>query len=218
MPIDTPTTFTVGGRGFCSRFKINFGDGASTEIMNTDFGQMGTAVATVSHTYTGWSGLKTVSVEGLGDCGGTAKQLVRVVHQTPTPHVGEVIGYTAGKNDACGPPLPFHSLRPNTSVNIDSPAEAVDNSIPTISFCIGGCRHDAAGIPNSVSSSNSPFPGLRELSLVLRVGSQVVQGGIRTNFRTTQSGPLEICVNDGILWDNTGAWRMFIQVDESQAP
>lgn len=54
--------------------------------------------------------------------------------------------------------------------------------------------------------------------MVIRVGTQVVQGGTNMNFITNKSGHLEICVNDDRLDDNTGAWGIGISVDESQAP
>jgi len=51
----------------------------------------------------------------------------------------------------------------------------------------------------------------------MRVGTQVVQGGTDVTFTTTQAGPLEVCVNDDSLSNNTGAWGLLIDVDESGA-
>jgi hypothetical protein len=53
--------------------------------------------------------------------------------------------------------------------------------------------------------------------MVLRVGTQVVQGGTDVTFTTSQAGPLEVCVNDDNLSDNTGAGGLRIEVDESNA-
>jgi hypothetical protein len=217
--LNKPATFTVRGRGMCSRFSVNFGDGTSTPIDNMDFGLTGANIAAVQHTYTGWSGLKTVTATGVTNCSGTTTQRVRVMHEKPTLHSGEKIGYMATSASACSSLTTLPPLRKNTTVKVSSPISGSNNPNLVISFCaLGGCAFDADGIPNSVATGNLPFPGLRQLSMVLRVGTQSVQGGTDATFITTQSGPLDVCVNDDTLWDNTGAWRVDLQVDESQAP
>jgi hypothetical protein len=57
-------------------------------------------------------------------------------------------------------------------------------------------------------------PGLREFSLVLRIGTQGVQGGTDVRFTTTERGPLEICVNDGVLSDTRGGWEIHIDPEQ----
>lgn len=63
-----------------------------------------------------------------------------------------------------------------------------------------------------------PFPGLRQYSLVLRVGSQVGQGGTGVPFTVAQDGQLELCMNDDVPVDNTGGWGIALTVDERGAP
>src|SRR3954469_8382415 len=126
--------------------------------------------------------------------------------------VGEVNGYAIDPSatSVCSS-IPFHSLRTGTAVNVESPANAGDDTTPTTGFCLLGCVYDAAGIPDSVAGPGLPFPGFRQLSLVLHVGTQTVQGGIRTNFTTRESGPLEICVNDDSFWGRPWRVRLVVQ-------
>jgi hypothetical protein len=218
--LNKPTTFAVGGTGMCPSFKIDYGDSSFDVIPKSDFGGNGNQSVTVKHTYAGWSGLKTVTVAGMNDCKGNAKTKVRVENPSVTPHQGETFGYGASTSTCSITAPPFHALRKNTRVTIDSPMALATNPvpIPVIDFCAFGCSYDADGIPNSKATSPLPFPGKRQLSLVFRIGTETEQGGTHETFVTTQAGPLELCVNDHDLWDNNGAWRIFIQVDESDAP
>ena len=63
---------------------------------------------------------------------------------------------------------------------------------------------------------------LRRHSLVLRIvgptDTQLVQGSSATSFVVEQDGPLEFCVNDDVLADNTGGWGMSVSVDETTVP
>lgn len=59
-----------------------------------------------------------------------------------------------------------------------------------------------------------PFPGLREYSLVMQLGSQVGQGGIFGSMVTNQAGQLDLCINDDNLTDNNGAWGVDVRIDE----
>ena len=95
-------------------------------------------------------------------------------------------------------------------MTVDSPAWVPSNPVqtPTMDFCTFGCTYDADGIKNAVATSPLPFPGKRPLSLVFRVGTDSFQGGTHESFVTTQDGSLEFCVNDDILWDENGAWRI----------
>jgi hypothetical protein len=81
-----------------------------------------------------------------------------------------------------------------------------------------GCLYGIGGKPQSIAGSRFPFPGLREFSLVLRIGTQVEQGGFNVSFVANQTAPLELCMNDDLLSDNSGAWGVFLTVDESTAP
>jgi len=95
-------------------------------------------------------------------------------------------------------------------------------TIPLSSFPAGvnfgcplnSCIYDADGRPGSIADSRFPFPGLKEFSLVLRVGTQVVQGGTNMSFISTDAGKLEICLNDSTPEDNAGGYEIDIRVDE----
>jgi len=106
-------------------------------------------------------------------------------------------------------------LRANTKVTVT--ADPVTSGKINFGCFLGGCIYDADGEKLSSAVAPFPFQNLAKYSLVLRVGSQTEQGGSRASFTTNQAGPLEICVNDDVLADNTGAWNFTINVDESQA-
>jgi hypothetical protein len=76
---------------------------------------------------------------------------------------------------------------------------------------IDGIRGGAAGGP---AGAGFPFQGFTKYSLVMKVGSQHEQGGFKASFKTTEAGPLEVCVNDDNLADNHGAWGIDILISE----
>jgi hypothetical protein len=205
--LDTPSHFKVLGDGVCGKVRIDFGDGsAPADVANYDFAN----TPAVTHTYTGWGGKKTVKAGSLENCVGTAQKIFSVA-----PVVFSV-GYKQPRPSACDPVPNQPPLRKNTKVHITTnpdPNVRIDFGCP-----FGNCVYDADGMNSTVPlPPGYPFPALRPLSLVLRVGSQAVQGGTDVTFTTTQAGLLEICVNDYNLSDNTGAWGVFIEVDDSAA-
>jgi hypothetical protein len=213
--LNTPMTFQVSGTGTCKRMHIDFGDGSTPlEVTDVDLATR----PTYSHTYTGWNGQKTVTVNGsfADDCGGSAKAPIRI-----GPGMFR-LGYAQPVPSACMPVPGRPGLRKNTVVKLVNSnfgnTQADDAAV--IHFgCVGGCYNKAEGLA-SAAGPGYPFPGLRERSLVVRVGagSQGVQGGLGiTTFTVTQPGPLEICINDYKIDDNTGAWGIGISIDESAA-
>jgi hypothetical protein len=161
------------------------------------------------HVYQGFGGRKTVTAEVASpDCTGRVEKLVVV-----TPETFEV-GYGPPTGNTCDiVPRANEVLRRNTIVWITS-----DPSVKK-TFCWPvdrGCPYDANG-SNVVGGAGFPFRTLKRYSLVVRVGSQVVQGGTDFTFVTTGSGRLELCTNDDNLSDNGGAWEVLINVDESRA-
>ncbi|HZQ08206.1 MAG TPA: hypothetical protein VFD70_16600 [Anaerolineae bacterium] len=196
--------FRVHGTGNC-QFRINFGDNSffdPGQFYSIGGYQNGFPVA---HMYTGWPGTRTVSVEGIadgpGDCSGKAEVKVLI-----TPPLA--IAFVA-PNKTCQLVPNQQQLLPGWSVHITT------NPSVKINFgcALGGCSYDANGEPNSTAPSNYPFPGLRKYSLVLKVGTQVVQGGSNVTFTANQVGALELCVNDDNLSGNSGAWGIFIDVN-----
>ena len=70
---------------------------------------------------------------------------------------------------------------------------------------------------NYPADSRFPFPGFKEYSLVLRLGTQVEQGGTDVRFTTTSSASLEICLNDDDIARTRrggGGYEVHIQVDQ----
>jgi len=213
-----PVEIHVWGVGPCTKAKLNFGDGVVIED-NIDFGKAGaTTPWVVQHSYQGWAGPKTITAEGVTNCGGKATEPIRIF--MPSNTLGSYsedfqLAFRPGSR-VCEPVPDVPPLRPNTRVNITG------NSGPRlrINFNCIFCSFNPDGEPGSRAPNNFPFPGLRKYSLVLRVGTQFEQGGMNENFITRQSGPLEVCFNtDSLpLLDNTGAWGILIVVDESNTP
>ena len=222
-----PVWFNVRGTGNCDPGPVfvKCGNGLNIREGNQpfNFGQPPTDAAyQVTCDYsTGWPGPKTVRAYSNGsDCVNEATLRVNVMKVTAGhPHSDFQLAYFGQQlppsvcNRVQKVALP---LRSNTRVIIKT------NPDPNVKINFGclfnGCIYDADGEPNSSAPAGFPFPGFRKYSLVFRIGYQVVQGGTDMNFITNQGGHLEVCVNDDVLPDNTGAWGIGISVDESQAP
>jgi len=168
---------------------------------------------TLEHTYTGWQGGKTVTVTAKQGCEGRVN--TRFV---TTPAVFDLAFARPGPN-ACDtiPGKPPVQNRTNVTIT----------TAPTAGRC-GGIWYDdqnphcydAEGIAVLATSSGTffPFPGMRQFSLVLRVGTQVVQGGTNMSFTTTQTGPLEFCVNEPNPRKGVGGYEIHIRADEMGPP
>jgi len=115
-------------------------------------------------------------------------------------------------NIACTPVPGFPIIRKNSGIKI------TPNGLK-ISYCRAeGCQYDAGGEPNTAAPASFPFPGLNKHAIVYRLGQQVVQSNSgKTIFIATQSAPLEICVNDDILSDNSLGMGFLISVNEESA-
>ena len=198
--------FYVVGEGTCEGLQVDFGDG--TPPLDSDQDNVLTPPGVrVSHSYTGWGGKKTVTAKAVSNCTGSAKRVFVI----GKPQV--IIGLKQPTPTACAQPSPnLPPLRKGSLVLVTTTGSNV-----RIDFgcALGGCVHDADGILNSTADPSYPFPGFRALSLVIRVGTQIVQGGTNVSFTTNQAGPLELCVNDNNLTDNGGAWGIVVEVDES---
>jgi hypothetical protein len=55
---------------------------------------------------------------------------------------------------------------------------------------------------------------MRINSLVLRVGTQVVQGGTNMSFTTDQAAPLELCLNEIDPMEGNGGYVVRIATDQ----
>ncbi len=223
MRLDNMTfTVDVTGEGTCGEASLNFGDGSFPLVeKNVDFES---GPWRVTHNYGGaWPGPKTIRAQGVSNCVGnvTARHVV-FEHDLGSDRFDEILRFAVALDGTGGPfqwcyaaprSPPWPALRPNTIVTVTSPPT------PTINFgCpFNGCVYTADGKPGSSAGGAFPFPGFREFSLVLAVGSQNAQGGSSASFTTTQSGELLLCFNDGNMLDNRGGLQINISIDESAA-
>jgi hypothetical protein len=210
--------FQPTGSGVCDKIQVDFGDGTTpVELTNVDFANP----PTVTHTYTGWAGKKTVKAGSLQNCVGAPEMIYTIkpasykVGYTPTP----VDNCVPVPNKPPVPPMPNKpDLRKGTVVHVMAIPNASGGTAKINFGCpLNGCIHDEDGISGQ-APAGYPFPGFRPFSLVMKVGNEYYQGGTNTTFRTTgPPAPLEMCRNEGQLANHTGAWGIDIDVDESKA-
>ena len=204
----TPLSVAVTGTGRCTEITIDWGD---TTPKNTyHFVDLGSNPV-FSHTYGGWGGGKTVTVEGTAHCAG--KVNTRFDMEPSIFHLGFVLVPKATAQ-ICHQVPNFPGVGTHNLVHITtSPATSFPGGI-NFGCPLNSCILDADGRLGSVANSSFPFPGLREFSLVLRVSSQVAQGGKNVTFVTTDAGSLEVCTNDSDQTDNAGGYEIDIKVDQ----
>jgi hypothetical protein len=199
---------TVSGTGLCSLLRVHWGDGSSDSAADFNFDDPNRP--TFSHAYTGWGGDKIVTAEGVTNCGGTATYYAEV------DPVSFIVAFKLTDTGApCWVVPDKPPLHRNTRVQFtQDPNSAINFGCPVF------CTFDTDGRPGSSADSSFSFPGLREFSLVFRVGTQVVQGGSFGVFTTNQDGPLEVCANDrpGSFWDDVGEWGIDFMVNEPALP
>lgn len=223
--------FRILGQGVCGEIGIDFGDGTKLSHQgNFTAGTVSPGVFLEAHKYgpsmvgvpLTWPGPRTVRAFSVDKCVGEARLRVNVLHKkqdqagisffSPTLAVG-IAPTTAACNSIPG----FRDIRAGSTVSVSEVPGG-----PRMSF---GCGGDAICQDNNTSGNSGPthagfpFPEMRRHSLVLRIvsasGQQREQGGPRVSFVTTQTGPLEFCVNDTITSDNTGGWGVAVTVDET---
>ena len=211
VELNKPVDFIVSGAGGCE-LRIDFGDGSPLVQGYWDLSNN----PHFAHTFERWRGGKTVTVEAVSGCEGKVNTRV-----TTQPAV-----YTIGVNYSQPPkppicvaaldPFPWslpgvRSLIHVTTLLLSAAPRGIDFGCP-----VGGCIYDADG-KNYPADSRFPFPGFKEYSLVLRLGTQVEQGGTDVRFTTTSSASLEICLNDDDIARTRrggGGYEIHIQVDQ----
>lgn len=218
----TQLDFDPSGLGQCGELHIDWGDGSVEDPKNINL----TAHSYLHHTFTGWGGGKTVTAIGTSGCEGRVNTRFKI-----EPSVFK-LAFGAGAT-LCAPVPGMPPPVPRTLVHITTipvfagvghPPDGSESVVATnfIGIDFGcpsyGCVYDANGKPDSIAGAPFPFPGLREFSLVLRIGTQVVQGGKDVQFTTTGAGALEICLNDNNLSDNRGGYEIDIGVDQLGPP
>lgn len=222
-----PLAFVIKGSGTCERFDIDWGDGSTSNsgtaqpkdcLVNPDPAQPSPHFrCSIEHTYSGWAGGKTVTVTAKQGCEG--KVNTRFV--TDPSELG--LGFGRPGVNFCDtfPGKPHVQAR--TVVNVRT--EPINRRCPGIWYDnLNPHCYDAEGIPEVATSPTSadpltfPFFGMRKYSLVLKVGTQVVQGGTYTSFVTNQSGALEFCVNEPHPRDGVGGYSIYIRTNELGPP
>lgn len=224
------TIFQVDGQGRCGTIGIKYGDGAQESMPGNFFRTGGFLLPT--HEYTtqhplgprAWPGPKTVHAFSVANCAGEAKMQVNVLRQrtnaagqvefTPTVRIG-----MAPPAVACSVPTNTRPVRRGSTISI---TEVPGGPMMNFGCVLNSCPRNTGG-DSGATHPGFPFPALRRHSLVLRIVSasgdeQVVQGQPVTRFVAQFDGPLEFCVNDTVLTDNTGAWAMDVSVDETTVP
>ena len=217
--VGTPVGVYVKGVGVCPGLAIDWGDGA------VDFpgGPYDLATpARLSHTYSVWGGGKTVTAMATTNaCAGRANtrfKLPPVVNKFPFPQLSPP---PATGRPPCRPlpgaftaPLPVPTLVHLTTIPTANGTDLIDYGCP-----FQGCRYNADGKAGSVATAPFPFPGLKEYSLVLRVGTELFQGGTDVRFTPAQNAMLEICLNDDAPTRNrTGGYEIHIEVNQLGPP
>jgi hypothetical protein len=238
LALDTPIQFILGGTGKCTSVSIDWGDGSTDPIYTYASGgpidlsgsdHSAIDSRTLTHTFTGWGGGKTVTVDGTVN--GNVQCLGRVNLRFEVPPLEQTIGWNTatpagtvpgGTRAVCRTPTPpWPDLIPRMLVHATASLVGGGGGIDFGCFA-GGCVYDADGKPGSVADSRFPFPGLKEWSVVYMVGSplgsntQVELGGTDIQFTTRVGGPLEFCLNDGDqdLTDNKGGFVVTLSVDQ----
>src|SRR5262245_50274298 len=202
--LDAPIDHWVRGWGTSTKLNVDWGDGRTDPYYNV---ALSLAPPYLTHTYSGWAGGKTVTVTGVAGCLGTARTRFKIEPSTWK------IGWARDPNGdtrTCVPVPGKPSLAPNSLVKITSPP----TPYVKFAYAFDARKFDADGNPGTVAAAPFPFPGFREFSLVLRVGSSLFQGGKSAQFVSTTGGVLELCQNDFDTKDNTGGWEIDIEVDQ----
>ena len=229
---DAHQSFRIIGHGSCGTAGVKFGDGEET-TRDADFARTASHTwVDVEHQYTqqhplgprAWPGPKTVHAYSASNCVGEARMRVNILLKK-TDTSGTVffsptfaVGLEQPTAMACNVPSNTRPLRAGAKVLVTEVPGG-----PQIDFgcLLSGCINHTGGNAGPVDAS-FPFGTMRRHSLVLRIvgatRTQLIQGSPRTEFTVDQAGPLEFCVNDNVLTDNSGAWGMEVLVDETNIP
>jgi hypothetical protein len=210
-PGQTPTTgtstrFELTGAGGCY-VDVDWGDGDIDTQTPTNLSGPVTD-RTISHVYSGWRGGKTVTVTGARSCAG--QERLRFVTTPPAL----TIAFAQPGPMACQAMPNRPLLRTGNIFRLTAtPARGSERGIDFGCFA-GGCVYDLDGKPGSSAVAPFPFVGLREYSLVVRNGSQIVQGGMNMQFTATEDAVPDICINDNTTTNNRGGYELDIRVDQ----
>lgn len=227
--------FEVRGHGSCGTIGIDWGDGAS-QTMRGDFAATASKTwidvphdfsrTVAGQTIQSWPGPKQTRAYSVANCTGDVRFPYRLMHTTTLPDgsprhsAAYTLGISGKQDKPCGSLPQMANLRIGSRVIVD---ELPSNTDMNFGCLFNGCINGPEGNAGQVTAA-FPFPTMRRHSLVLRVVNtvagqvQLVQGlGQHTEFVVNANGPLEFCVNDDALGDNSGGWGLAVQVDETTA-
>lgn len=231
VPDSEMATFQVSGQGKCGTIGVNYGDGALVNT-NGNFYLFTPGLIYFAHEYTtqrplgprAWPGPRTVHAYSVSNCVGEARMPLNVLIER-TNAAGQVEFFPAFRVGlaptamACNVLSNTRPIRKGSTVSI---TEIPGSPMINFGCAFNGCTNNTAG-NSGATHPGFPFPGLRRHSLVLRIVSasgetQEEQGQPITRFVANVDGPLEFCVNDTVLSDNSGAWALDVSVDETTVP
>jgi hypothetical protein len=210
--------FILEGTGTCQSVDVDWGDGTvepgfvPVAGRRIEFETSALETRYLRHTYAGWGGGKTITVQGNG-CEGKVR--ARYQADPRSIRIGWNARAPAGTMGVCltatgvPPVIPGMLMR----ITLQTIASARDIDFGCSAF---GCAYNADGKVGFVAGPTFPFPGLVQYSAVFRVGPQIVQGGTNTQFTTTSGGTLMFCLNDGDndLTNNNGGFVVTISGDQ----
>ena len=218
ITVGVEKTFILEGTGTCRSVTVDWGDGMVQPTFvpvpgrRIEFETSAIETRSLKHTYVGWGGGKTITVDGHG-CEGKVR--ARFEADPRTISIGWNARAPAGTAGVCQTSTAVPALVPRMLVRITLQTIATVRDID-FGCSAFGCAYNADGKVGSVAGPGFPFPGLVEYSAVFRVGSQVVQGGTNTQFTTTSGGSLMFCLNDGDndLTNNNGGFVATLSADQ----
>ena len=204
--LGTSLKFELSGAGGCV-VDVDWGDGQMDTSRSVDLS--GTvADRTIQHNFTGWRGGKTVTVTAVRGCEG--KVNTRFVTDPPVLRIGFAQpGPMACRAMPNGPMLRMGNIFKLAAIPARGTERGIDFGCP-----FGGCVYNLDGMPGSSAVAPFPFVGLRYYSLVIRNGSQIVQGGMTMQFTATEDAVPDVCLNDDTPTNNKGGYELDIRVDQ----
>jgi hypothetical protein len=212
MPmVGTAVNLEVSGVGGGCYVNVDWGDGVQGPSTQGIWVNLvpDPSQRTISHTYAGWGGGKTVTVTSAQGCEG--KVNTRFVMAPAMLSIGFAEPGTKSCNTAGGvPDVQMGNLVHITTIPLASFPGGINFGCP-----LNNCIYDANGRPGSVATApDFPFAGLREFSLVLRLGQQIVQGGTDVRFTAAETNDLEFCVNASDVTKAAGGYEIHVRVDQ----
>lgn len=202
-PLEQRVGFVFSGGGTCEQAIVDFGDGDTVKLFNVS-----SWPHRETHFYSGWGGVKNIGLKGLVNCVGDVTTPLKVGH-APDGRETYLLAFRPNLS-VCNQVPNVRSVRAGSVVRLEANGTKIKYGIP---------EFDASGDRSATAPSTFSFPNMRPFSLVYKIGTDTFQGEVgRVIIRASQTGPLEICVNDhpAQLSDNLSAGvRIEISIAEA---